>query len=512
MKLIAACIALLLPATSFGQDQCRELLRHGIYNTVRSEQAGSSGTTIYNQICSSYNSSHAGTLKADASGNFSVISGAASFSKTELESIGQAMCSSSYSDAQAMNEVSNFSAVVSPEGLKAFNECVKDANAGLIVNTKYDENAPEFVILTAHYSPIGNAPGKNYIHAAQIQSSSPNANLNIGRQMTPFPYFITLVVLVAGVLAYLGWKDWLGNRAQKQARWRSSLTLAAVVLLATTLLIVGYVGHSTVVGGFPRGDVSCFGTLYDAAMNNAPITSAELSMTCRRPIQNDPSSAFNIAGRSGGIAYPASITVPTDVGDISFLYGAMFLPPLPSAIPPAFVGEIRAIAFQSDDPAFTTLSENGWMECKGQALSTADYPDLYKALGNRWGTTNLGATFKIPDLRGEFLRGWDHGAPIDLEAAGRGVADPGNPRGEWAGSSGDSVASRQLSALQSHTHSIADFNLGQSGGGGGKGVLENFPAQSRSTSGPTGNVSPYETRPLNVAVMYVIYTGKRPSH
>ena len=68
--------------------------------------------------------------------------------------------------------------------------------------------------------------------------------------MTLFSYFITLVVLAAGVLAYLGWRDWVAHRAQAQPRWRSSLTLAALVLLlTTTLLFVGYAGHNAAIGG-----------------------------------------------------------------------------------------------------------------------------------------------------------------------------------------------------------------------------------------------------------------------
>jgi hypothetical protein len=42
----------------------------------------------------------------------------------------------------------------------------------------------------------------------------------------------------------------------------------------------------------------------------------------------------------------------------------------------------------------------GWLECNGQ--STAAYPQLGKVVGA-----------SVPDLRGEFIRGWDHGRQVD---------------------------------------------------------------------------------------------------
>ncbi|WP_083928140.1 phage tail protein [Anaeromusa acidaminophila] len=43
----------------------------------------------------------------------------------------------------------------------------------------------------------------------------------------------------------------------------------------------------------------------------------------------------------------------------------------------------------------------GWLECNGQ--STAAHPELAAIVGPN-----------VPDLRGEFIRGWDHGAGKDV--------------------------------------------------------------------------------------------------
>jgi len=50
----------------------------------------------------------------------------------------------------------------------------------------------------------------------------------------------------------------------------------------------------------------------------------------------------------------------------------------------------------------SSVPPNGWLECNGQ--STANYAKLAAIVGPN-----------VPDLRGEFIRGWDHGANKDLE-------------------------------------------------------------------------------------------------
>ncbi|EHV85569.1 phage Tail Collar domain protein [Escherichia coli DEC7B] len=45
----------------------------------------------------------------------------------------------------------------------------------------------------------------------------------------------------------------------------------------------------------------------------------------------------------------------------------------------------------------------GWLKCNGAAFSAEEYPELAKVY----------PTNKLPDLRGEFIRGWDDGRGID---------------------------------------------------------------------------------------------------
>jgi microcystin-dependent protein len=54
----------------------------------------------------------------------------------------------------------------------------------------------------------------------------------------------------------------------------------------------------------------------------------------------------------------------------------------------------------------------GYLECNGASMSTTSFATLFAAIGFTFGGS--GASFNIPDLRGKFIRGWDHGAGVDL--------------------------------------------------------------------------------------------------
>ena len=64
----------------------------------------------------------------------------------------------------------------------------------------------------------------------------------------------------------------------------------------------------------------------------------------------------------------------------------------------------------------TTTVPNGFLEANGSAVSRATYAALWQALGSP-NTGNGSTTFNLPDLRGEFIRGWDHGRGLDSSRA-----------------------------------------------------------------------------------------------
>ena len=128
-----------------------------------------------------------------------------------------------------------------------------------------------------------------------------------------------------------------------------------------------------------------------------------------------------------------------------------------------------------------------WLECNGAAISRTTYAALFAAIGVLWGVGDGSTTFNLPDMRGEFLRGWDNGRGVD---------------------SGRALASSQTDEFESHTHSIdsavkatAAFNAG--GGSEHNTNDATDAAQKIIISGSTGGT---ETRPRNIAMMYIIKT------
>jgi len=55
---------------------------------------------------------------------------------------------------------------------------------------------------------------------------------------------------------------------------------------------------------------------------------------------------------------------------------------------------------------------SGYLECNGQTLSRTTFAALFNIIGTQYGAPS-GTTFKVPDLRGEFIRGFDNGRNVD---------------------------------------------------------------------------------------------------
>ena len=66
----------------------------------------------------------------------------------------------------------------------------------------------------------------------------------------------------------------------------------------------------------------------------------------------------------------------------------------------------------------TSTPPAGYLECDGSALSRTTYAALFAVLGTTYNkATDATDKFRVPDLRGEFVRGWDHGRSADKDRA-----------------------------------------------------------------------------------------------
>ncbi|EIT4644370.1 phage tail protein [Escherichia coli] len=155
------------------------------------------------------------------------------------------------------------------------------------------------------------------------------------------------------------------------------------------------------------------------------------------------------------------------------------------------LGEGSALPVGVPVPWPSATPPTGWLKCNGAAFSAEEYPELAKAY----------PTNKLPDLRGEFIRGWDDGRGID---AGRAllslqagmlekhrhivVANDGyDTKDEW-----------ELATIFKKTYTQGR-GLDATNTGGSL-----IPSPTLHSRGSIGNTGGSETRPRNIAFNFIV--------
>ena len=165
---------------------------------------------------------------------------------------------------------------------------------------------------------------------------------------------------------------------------------------------------------------------------------------------------------------------------------------------------------------------SGYLECNGAAVSRTTYAALFAIIGTNYGTGNGSSTFNLPDLRGEFVRGFDNGRGAD---SGRSIA---SSQGASNASHNHSISLSGTTSTKSLTGSVQRISETFNNSGSTTGVFSkqtgfganftpgapdvndtgafsidashNHTFSASGTSGSQGS----EARPRNVAMMYII--------
>ncbi|EOX7393999.1 phage tail protein [Enterobacter quasiroggenkampii] len=154
------------------------------------------------------------------------------------------------------------------------------------------------------------------------------------------------------------------------------------------------------------------------------------------------------------------------------------------------LGEGSALPVGIPVPWPSATPPTGWLKCNGAAFTASQYPKLAQAY----------PALRLPDLRGEFIRGWDDGRGVD---------------------SGRSLLSSQTGMLEKHRHFVVsndaydspdEWDIGvivKSSYVQGRGIDAANPgtliaAPTLHTRGRIGNTGGTETRPRNIVFNYIV--------
>ena len=166
---------------------------------------------------------------------------------------------------------------------------------------------------------------------------------------------------------------------------------------------------------------------------------------------------LKLATVTGGVSVTGTVTATSYAGDGSALTGVAGTP-------------AGAVIYHAANAPPT-----GFIKANGASLSTTTYADLFAVIGYTFGGS--GSSFNVPDLRGEFMRGWDDSRGIDGSRA---------------------FGSAQADELKSHNHALLTYTNGFNGTRFA--TFTNTAGATRYTENTGGS----ETRPRNIALLACI--------
>lgn len=256
------------------------------------------------------------------------------------------------------------------------------------------------------------------------------------------------------------------------------------------------------------------GTTIRADQHNTPLEDIEQALTGSLPRDGSAPMAANLSmgGRKiTGLGEPTSSTDAARLSDTQRQatvdeIGAVYLANNAQAIagtaltrvvtPAALKAVLDQLVFIPPGaimPFAGAAQPDGWLICDGGQVSRTTRAALFAAIGTRYGTGNGSTTFNLPDLRGEFVRGWDQG---------RGV-DSGRNLGSTQASVDNRTAEFQTAIDPAGEQGVGTTSISGTGG------WSDWRVTGRSPDGNDVHIrfqsnGVTDTRPRNIALLYCI--------
>ena len=268
------------------------------------------------------------------------------------------------------------------------------------------------------------------------------------------------------------------------------------------------------------GDVLGFaaGGVERAIISGAEITISDGKQLRFNEAASNGSSYVSLKAPSA-LASDVVLTLPSaygNAGDVLTVDGSnnlSFASPVDISVP---TGAVFCMAVAS--------VPSGYLECNGDAsISRTTYAALFAVIGTTYGAGDGSTTFQLPDLRGEFIRGLDRGRNVDPNravAVHQGFQNASHAHTTSATTTvgghnhlfpGDDQLTNANNAHGWPNRTVGTWTYDAtstflSGTANIYRTSDTAPSASTSVSVHTdgGTVAPDETRPRNMAMMYVI--------
>ena len=245
-------------------------------------------------------------------------------------------------------------------------------------------------------------------------------------------------------------------------------------------------------------------------------------------LRDTSNSNFVAIQAPSDVSSDVTLTLPSSDGNANDVLqsdgsGNLSFTALPQAVP---TGSVHVMA--------TTTVPSGYLECDGSAVSRTTYADLFAIIGTTWGNGDGSTTFELPDLRGEFIRGWDNSKGTDSGRSFASSQGDNNKQHNHTASATSSVSDsghfhyafannfvgnqdrlinvagqdkRAAADGQVGNDSRQDYKMAHTTGAADTGRTSvETTGISVSTSVTVNNSAAGEARPRNIAMMYVIKT------
>jgi len=268
---------------------------------------------------------------------------------------------------------------------------------------------------------------------------------------------------------------------------------------------------SIVTGGTRRAHVDSNGiTIRDRKALRLRDTSNSNYVAIRAPSNVSSNVTLTLPSNDGGVN---DVLQSDGSGNLSFTA-------LPQAVP---TGSVHMMA--------TTTAPSGYLKCDGSAVSRTTYAALFTIIGTTWGAGDGSSTFELPDLRGEFVRGWDDSRGVDSgrsfassqgdnnkqhnHTASSTITDPGHFHYVANASAPNGSSNRLFEKAGQDLRFAASGFVGNDSrqdytGASTTGAADTGRSEVKTTgisaSVTVNNSAAGEARPRNIAMMYVIKT------